>query len=179
MFSLETSEVSLVGQLKSTSTFSQYKKVSDFQNQGQVVFEGDELTLFRLKEDLIKHLQQAAIVPNYDALLYELIVLASRLVKFNIITYARSLPGGSSSVISPYNPLFSYEETDLAKLMRALMDMIIFDDTEILKLTSLKSEKLNRRGKKAMPEMLPLRPNAELKFANFLTTYSVGDLIFW
>ena len=153
LFSLETSEVSYVGQLKSTSTFTQYKKVSDFQNQGQVVFEGDELTLFRLKEDLIKHLQQAAIVPSYDVLLYELIVLASRLVKFNIISYAKSLPGGSSSVISPYNPLFSYEETDLAKLMRALMELIIFDDTEILKLTSLKSDKLNRRGKKAMPEI--------------------------
>lgn len=153
LFRLEYSDVSVHGLIRTGTTFSKYSKINLYDNGGLVNFEGEELTLFRLKENLIEHLKLVSLEPVYDVLLFELIYLASQLVKFKIITTAKTIPRTYSALISPYNIQFNYEELDLTRLAKVLIDLLVKEKPNLVKFNSLKDDVDAKKVKIHLPEI--------------------------
>ena len=129
------------------------KKNRDSYAVNEVVLNEEEQLLFRLKENIIEYIDNQREHPVYDIFSYQIIILASHLVRFKLIDNAFSIPSDHTVVVNPYDKRFKYEELDTTKLLRALLELLFFGtkNNHLKRLESLKTEKVKKNKKKENP----------------------------
>ena len=114
-----------------------------------ITFADDELILFNLKEDLISRMIEYKENPSFDILLFELIVLSSHLVRYQLISSVLTIPDSCKVIINPVDFRFDYTKLDITKLLESLL-LILFTGDDLkgsIKLSTSEFEKQKKNKK--------------------------------
>lgn len=141
-FSLLAMEISIKSIYKNAKKYTVFKKNRDSAIPLEIVFSQDELILYKLKEDLIAYIKTLSEFPEFNVFTYQVIVLASHLVRLKIIDHAFSISSQNAAILNPSDKRFKYEELDITKLLKALLEILFFEkETNFIKRTGMKPSK--------------------------------------
>lgn len=152
MFSIMDLDVSVDSVRTRVRKYTQAKPGKFKKEITDVVFEKDEIVLFQIKEDLISYAHKMELSLEHNVFTYEIILAASQLVKFGIISNVCTIPDSYTAVMDPLDPRFSYENTDLSKLLKSLIVLLITNKHETEEMIKLKTLKTEKNIKKEKPD---------------------------
>lgn len=90
-----------------------------------VKFEKDELVIYRLKEDIINFLKEECFEPKFNILTHQVLKMGRQLAKFEVLGSACSSTKQGYCILDQQHELFSYEEMDIIRLLKALKPLLL------------------------------------------------------
>ena len=121
--SLVSENLDLVHEVGRRFTTAKRSKVTPAPNTSYkdlLKFESEEIPLHSLKEKVLSYFQEQSHCPEFDCLTLSMLKLAYKMTKFELYGAFVSDPAREVFIMNPENPLFSYENMDLVRLLKSL-----------------------------------------------------------